>query len=284
MKHSYIIVDDSEVTSLNTREIMRHFPEYSLVNVSSNFADALDAILKFRPSIVFLEISSPNCAGSISLSLISETHRFLSNIPKFVITASDSKLALAAIDYQVFDYIIKPVDISSIRKCLLRYEKTLGTELLEAFDHVDLESNSNITHNTTHNSDEQDNLPGKILIDENDEPLIICIKSYGDYRFIEASNISYLKADNNSTDIHLKTGEVITAFKTLKSFETTLPLPFVRIHNSYIINITAISRIHTGNSMCHLVGSTLKIPFSKSYKDNVDKIISSIEGGNYIEF
>jgi hypothetical protein len=51
-----------------------------------------------------------------------------------------------------------------------------------------------------------------------DQSLILCIKSYGDYRYIAAKDICYLHADNNSTDIHLNTGE-ITAFKTLKHFE-----------------------------------------------------------------
>jgi DNA-binding LytR/AlgR family response regulator len=64
-----------------------------------------------------------------------------------------------------------------------------------------------------------------------------CFKSYGDYRYIDARDICYLQADNNSTDIHLNSGEMVT-FKTLKHFEVRY-LSFVRIHNSYIVN-TAI--------------------------------------------
>ena len=50
------------------------------------------------------------------------------------------------------------------------------------------------------------------------QTLIICIKSYGDYRYIDSTDILYFEADNNSTDIHLNNGEMITAFKTLKHF------------------------------------------------------------------
>jgi len=116
-----------------------------------------------------------------------------------------------------------------------------------------------------------------------DKPLIICVKSYGDYRFIEAKDICYLQADNNSTDIHLYNGEMITAFKTLKHFENVLSFPFIRIHNSYIVNIDYVSRIHTGNSVCYIKKTTTKLPFSKSYKENVDSIINSITKGNYLE-
>ncbi|MBC7525554.1 MAG: LytTR family transcriptional regulator [Flavobacterium sp.] len=116
-----------------------------------------------------------------------------------------------------------------------------------------------------------------------EKPLIICVKSYGDYRYIEAKDICYLQADNNSTDIHLHTGEMITAFKTLKHFEGVMTYPFVRIHNSYIVNIDFVSRIHTGNTVCHIKGTTTKLPFSKSYKENIDGIISYIASGNYLE-
>ena len=102
---------------------------------------------------------------------------------------------------------------------------------------------------------------------------ILCVKSYGDYRFIEFDDIVYLKADNNSTDVMLSSGDSITAFKTLKYFESSLPNDFVRIHNSHIINIKYVSRIHLGNSDCYLNKGKIKLPFSKSYKDNINTII-----------
>ena len=116
-----------------------------------------------------------------------------------------------------------------------------------------------------------------------EQPLVLCIKSYGDYRYIDASDICYFQADNNSTDIHLNNGEMVTAFKTLKHFEGVLPFPFARIHNSYIVNRNYISRIHTGNAVCYIKNTTTKLPFSKSYKENVDLIISEFANGNYLE-
>jgi two-component system LytT family response regulator len=107
-------------------------------------------------------------------------------------------------------------------------------------------------------------------------PTTICIKSYGDYRFIDTEDIVYAKADNNSTDIYMNNGDMITAFKTMKHFENTLPNEFVRIHNSYIINMNYVSRIHLGNSTCYIKNSKIQLPFSKSYKKNVDMIINLI--------
>ena len=124
----------------------------------------------------------------------------------------------------------------------------------------------------------------EIITVQKEQPLIICVKSYGDYRYIDSTDILYFEADNNSTDIHLNNGEMITAFKTLKHFESVLPSKdFLRIHNSYIINVNQVSRIHTGNALCFIKNSTVKLPFSKSYKENVDLIITRIAGGNYLE-
>jgi DNA-binding LytR/AlgR family response regulator len=57
----------------------------------------------------------------------------------------------------------------------------------------------------------------------------------------------------------------------------------VRIHNSYIVNVDYVSRIHTGNSVCYIKNTTTKLPFSKSYKENIDGIIAAITNGNYLE-
>lgn len=141
---------------------------------------------------------------------------------------------------------------------------------------------------TTEEQEQQDEevqiLEAKKIIVQHEQPLIICVKSYGDYRYIDSRDVLYLEADNNSTDIHLKDGEMVTAFKTLKHFENVLPTnQFLRIHNSYIISINHVSRIHTGNSVCFIKNSTIKLPFSKSYRDNVELIIHNIASGNYLE-
>ncbi|WP_298147071.1 LytTR family DNA-binding domain-containing protein [Flavobacterium sp.] len=102
------------------------------------------------------------------------------------------------------------------------------------------------------------------------------LKSYGDYRFIKIADLLYAKADNNSTDLYLTSGEKIAAFKTLKHFERTLPPQFVRIHNSYIVNAQYITRIHIANNICYLKGSKLQLPVSKSYKNNLDRLVEII--------
>ncbi len=109
----------------------------------------------------------------------------------------------------------------------------------------------------------------RLSIHENSLSDKLCLKSYKDYRFIDLDEILFLKADNNTTDFFMNDGNVISAYKTLKFFEDSLPPNFTRIHHSYIINQDFVSRIHFGKSECSLKKNDYQIPFSRSYRNNV---------------
>ncbi|WNM19561.1 LytR/AlgR family response regulator transcription factor [Flavobacterium capsici] len=393
MKHSYIIVDDSHESILNTQATAMRFQNLAFAGYASNYDSALNLILEHQPSLIFLEINPLKKESNLSLSLINELYRYLTIVPKIIVTSKDQSLVFRAMEYGVSDYLVKPLDINAFRKAIFKFEKSIVQNTLpntivqqqpvvpqQAFtfsdflrqepiqkpivqeeveptieeelepvvtekESIDENIASEITvveptHETTATEDtleenvsetaieeetteiesvetseedlekvEEENieeiteetsedeldeasndeesitiLPGQKVVVEQEQPLVICVKSYGDYRYIDSRDILYFEADNNSTDIHLKDGEMVTAFKTLKVFENVLPQSqFLRIHNSYIINVNQVARIHTGNTVCYIKNSTIKLPFSKSYKENVELIIHRIASGNYLE-
>ena len=265
-KYSYIIIDDDAESILKTRTIAEGFSELTFLASATNYHDGLHLVLEHRPSIIFLEIDPVEISSNLSLAFINELYRFLSLLPKIIVTTTKKELAFEAIQYGVFDYVLKPAQSIDLVKVILKLEKTIP------------EMNTVEIRNEIISP-----LPLMQKLQNIDKPLILCIKSYGDYRYIDAADICYLQADNNSTDIYLNSGEMITAFKTLKHFEAILSHPFFRIHNSYIINKNYIARIHNGNSACYIKNSIKKIPFSKTYKSNVDLIIADFSIGNYLE-
>ena len=315
MNYSYIIIDDNQQNVSETKAIADGFSELVFIASANSYAEGLNLILEHSPKLVFLEIDSTNKDSNLSLTLINELYRYLKVIPKIIITTSKKDLAFEAIQYEVADYLLKPVQRIDLIKSILKLKKLTGEEenfvtptLVvdkkpslavepKSIDPAFIEiSNEEQTIEEPFESDEQENsdfeeslVEPKLMqsqqqaISAINQPLVICIKSYGDYRYIDASDICYFQADNNSTDIHLNNGEMVTAFKTLKHFEGILTYPFIRIHNSYILNRNYISRIHTGNAVCYIKNSTTKIPFSKSYKTNVDLVISEFANGNYLE-
>jgi DNA-binding LytR/AlgR family response regulator len=337
MNYPYIIIDDDQESVLKTKAIANGFSELAFLASANNYSDGLNLILEHSPKLIFLEIDPANKESNLSLALINELYRYLKVIPKIIITSSNKDLAFEAIQYEVTDYMLKPIQRIDLIKTFLKIKKAIAHDQVYAVaspivervqslvvedevyiqnnpvqieDHVEIDENYDNVVNKPFLEDEQKNIVDEVndiennpVIDEDDEsevetkatqflkkqnpnieqPLILCIKSYGDYRYINAKDICYFQADNNSTDIHLNNGEMVTAFKTLKHFEGILSYPFVRIHNSYILNCNYISRIHTGNSVCYIKDSTTKLPFSKSYKANVDLIISDFSNGNYLE-
>lgn len=300
--------------------------------MADNYDDGIDIVLEHNPDVIFLEIDPLDKESNLSLGLINELYRYLSKVPKVIVTTKNDSLCLNAFKYGVFDYLINPIETKEVRKTIFRLDKELESNAVIASKPQNLVQVSNVNHIVAHETDlgevvlnelieesiSEELIENDLITDDysdaiieseeviavvedkntdvedksvallqtentKDKPLIICVKSYGDYRYIEAKDICYLQADNNSTDIHLNTGEMITAFKTLKHFEGLLTYPFVRIHNSYIVNIDYVSRIHTGNAVCHIKNTTTKLPFSKSYKENIDAIIATIASGNYLE-
>jgi len=277
MNYPYIIIDDDQESVLKTKAIADGFSELVFVASANNYTDGLNLILEHNPKIIFLEIAPADKKSDLSLALINELYRYLKIIPKIIITTTKKDLAFEAIQYEVADYMIKPVQRIDLVKSLLKLKKAIGEEEVYVVQNPSIDKDQNPV--------EEQN-PIQFVPQQNpnvEQPLILCIKSYGDYRYIDAKDICYFQADNNSTDIHLNNGEMITAFKTLKHFEGILSFPFLRIHNSYILNRNYISRIHTGNSVCYIKNTTTKLPFSKSYKANIDLIISEFSNGNYLE-
>ncbi|MGJ8738571.1 LytR/AlgR family response regulator transcription factor [Zobellia laminariae] len=163
--------------------------------------------------------------------MVMELHQYINELPIIIGISKNKKYAYDAIKNGFFDYWLKPYNEFEIRKSILRLKKEI---------------------------------PAKT------EPQTICLKSYRDFQYINTDDILYLQADNNSTEFVMKDGTINNAYKTLKTFENQLPKNFVRIHQSYIVNTNFISRISYGKSHCTLKQNKMQLPFSKSYRENID--------------
>ncbi|MBM1107451.1 response regulator transcription factor [Aurantibacter crassamenti] len=165
--------------------------------------------------------------------MVTELYQYATDLPIFIGISKSKDHAYEAIKNNFFDYWLLPYNEFNIRKSILKLKKLMPKE-------SDLQT--------------------------------LCLKSYRDYHYVDTSDILYLKADNNSTDFVMKDGNIISAYKTLKTYQQQLPKNFVRIHQSYILNTNYVSRINYGKSICTLKLRKLQLPFSKSYLENVDQL------------
>ncbi len=171
-----------------------------------------------------------------AFSFVNDINQYLDKSPNFIAISKNKDNAYRAIKYGFFDYLVKPMSELEIRKSLSKFKK-------------------------------------KHLVKDK---YTLCLKSYKDYQYIDTNEILFLKADNNTTDFYIKDSTVISAFKTLKIFEMALPNNFLRIHKSYIVNKDYVSRLNYGKQMCTVDNATHKIPFTKTYIDNIEFIKDSL--------
>lgn len=164
--------------------------------------------------------------------LIFEIEKFKIVLPKLVAISKKKENAYEAIKLGFSDFLLFPLDKTEIKKTIYRLV--------------------NLNTFAKKNS--------------------ICIKSYKDFQYVRLDSIVYLKADNNTTDFFLKDNSGISAYKTLKTYEKSLPYNFIRIHRSFMVNIDYISRIQYGKNTCTVKYLNIEIPFSKTYLENVKKM------------
>lgn len=174
---------------------------------------------------------------SLLFQMIMQLHQYVDKIPLLIGVSESKKFAYDAIKAGFFDYWLLPHNEFEIRRSMLRLKKQLP---------------------------------------KGQEPPTLCLKTYNDYHYLDTDDILYLKADNNSTDFFMKNGRKISAYKTLKTFEELLPSHFIRVHQSYILNSNYISRINYGKNTCSLQNNDGQIPFSRTYRDKVDKLKTSL--------
>lgn len=163
--------------------------------------------------------------------MVAQLHQYALDLPIMIGFAHSKQYAFEALKHHFFDYWLLPYAELEIRKTFLSLRKRFPKE---------------------------------------NQPQRLCLKSYQDFQYLSTDEILYLKADNNATDFFMTDGSVVSAYKTLKTFEDQLPKNFVRVHQSYILNVQFIDRVNYGKAVCTLKGSKLQLPFSKSYRENVE--------------
>ena len=238
MNFNYSIIDSDASSNLQLQHFLEEYGDFSCTSLSKNSDEGLNSILKFTPDVVFINLNE-NAAEYFQMVI--ELHQYIKKMPIFIGIAKAKDHAYDAIKNGFFDYWLNPYNEFDIRKSLLRLKRQIPEESTKV------------------------------------QPIqTLCLKSYKDFKYLNTDDILYLQADNNTTEFVMKDGTTNNAFKTLKTFESQLPQNFIRIHQSYIVNTDFISGISYGKSICSLNLRQLQLPFSKSYKANVDGLKESL--------
>ena len=84
---------------------------------------------------------------------------------------------------------------------------------------------------------------------------------------LDYGSILYMNSDNNYTIIYLDNNKKITSTKNLGYYENILKnKSFLRIHNSYLVNLTKVSKYINSDGGKIIINNNISIPVSRSRK------------------
>jgi len=223
-----IIVDDDKLSC----KILEGFVSKSTsLNLVGSYSDSIAArnILTKRHDIdlIILDIEMPEMNGFDFIGSLDFP-------PNIIIVSSAEEYALKAFDFNVVDYLLKPVTYGRFCKAI---DKTI-----RYFSRKE-EPNT---------GDEE-----------------IFIKKGSSLVKLKLSDIVYIEALENYVTLNTQDDKFTIHF-TMKAIESQLSSDvFIRVHRSFIINNSMIQSIKE-NSLDLNVGDNLKsIPVGKSYRDSL---------------
>jgi two-component system, LytTR family, response regulator len=242
-----IIVDDEPRSCQVLSKILTSYcPDVKVKTAVNTVDEGIDAIAKYQPDLVFLDIEMPNGGG---FSLLK---RFSTPTFSTIMVTAYNQYAIEAIKESVFDYVLKPIGIDQLKEAIERYKKRVKKK----------EKNG---------TDTLSKLPLKVL------PKLTIYTQNG-YELIDASKIIWAQASSSYTLFHLTEGKTIVSSYHLKKFEDQLETMggFLRIHHSYYVNIEHIQRVVKNKSTTVVMSDGKALEVSVRKKDELNKLIHPI--------
>ena len=225
-----IIVEDE---SMSRRALERMCEQHGSLTVLATFANAtaaLNFLDEHTVDLIWLDVELPGMSG---LEFLGK----LAVIPYVVLTSGETKYAYDAFQYQVTDYLKKPIILPRFN---LAVEKVL-----------ELRSRTKVSPPT-----EKISLPA-----EREE---IYIKTDGRYIRLPFNRISYIENTGDYVKIYTNTQTYII-YATMKYLEEKLGAQFLRVHRSYIVHLDKIVDIEENT----LVINDKVIPISRANKSEL---------------
>jgi two-component system LytT family response regulator len=252
LKIRAIIVDDEPLGRERIRTLLREDADVDVVGEAADGRQAIAAVERLRPDLLFLDVQMPEMDGFAVLDAIADKH-----MPAIIFVTAYDRYAVQAFEVHALDYLLKAFDRERFESAVARAkeeirrsrEGILNERLLTLLE--DLESRKQ-------------------------QATRLVIKASGRIFFLPVEEIDWVEAADNYVRIHAAGKEHLMR-ETLQSLEGRLdPAMFLRVHRSTIVNIDRIRELQPmfhGDYALRLCDGT-ELTLSRNYRDKLGESLA----------
>jgi two-component system LytT family response regulator len=197
-----LIVDDEPLARSNLRILLRRDPEIESIEECGSGAEAVAAIRKAAPDLVFLDVQMPECDGFEVLKILKGD----ASLPVIVFVTAYDEYALRAFDAGALDYLLKPFDDARFHLAMQRAKQKIAAQ--------------------------ESVLP--------QETPRLTVRSAGQVAYVRIPDIDWVEAADYYVCLHVGLKSHLLR-KSMAELEQELdPQIFCRIHRSTIVNLRRV--------------------------------------------
>ena len=243
-----VIADDQPMARERLTALLSEEPDVQVVAACASGAEAVSAIERHRPDLVFLDMQMPELDGFGVIAAVGPER-----MPSVVFVTAYDEFALRAFDVHALDYLLKPFGRQRFQKALDR-----------ARDHLSRERAGDLARRLLALVEET--RPGHPRRER------LMVRSGARVVFIEVRQVDWVEAEGNYVRLHV--GEESHLIRdTMHAVEARLGGQFVRIHRSRIANTDKVQELRiASNGEYEIVlrtGRTLRV--SRLYRDKISE-------------
>ncbi|MET0784085.1 LytR/AlgR family response regulator transcription factor [Leifsonia flava] len=212
-RHMSVLIADDERPALDELAfLLRRDARIGSIHLASSGAEALRLLSTERIDAAFLDIHMPGLSG---FDLARALARF-EHTPALVFVTADEEGAVEAFDLAAVDYLLKPLRPERLERSV--------TRVLDA-----LRAASVSGHQPPHTED-----------------AMISVSLGGTTRIVRRDDIRYVQAQGDYARLHTAEASYLVRIPMADLERQWADAGFVRIHRSYLVALTHVTRIRLG--------------------------------------
>lgn len=216
MTISALIADDEASARSRLRRLLAPY-SFELLDDARGGLEALEAIQKHRPQVVFLDVQMPGLSGFEVVEALTPDA-----MPLIVFVTAYDEYALAAFEANAVAYLLKPVAEEKLKNVVVRLE-----QLARSPDDA-----------------QQQAARATAVAAAKPQPLhhVLAVQRDG-YALIPLAEVCFFQVEDGVTHVKIVTASFRTNY-AINDLEARLPSPpFFRAHRSSIVNLDKVARV-----------------------------------------